>query len=268
MRYADMFARVRERGEKALVAFAMLDDPNREDSLEIIDILLSSGADALELGIGFSDPVIDGLGLQRSHARARAQGAVIPRAVAEARQIRERYPEVPLAIFTYANLVGCYGPEKFMTDFAGAGIDTVIIADLPTRESTAWNQIARQAGISLTFIAPFSATEETLRDIAANSPDCVYAMINPPRAQLPELQTLRKCNSAPVLMAFGVDTPAQGAAAVRSGADGVVVGPVLMETVEKNLRQQGESYLIADKSVLRTQLGNQVAEFKKAINQA
>src|SRR4028118_1205412 len=126
-----MFARVKQRNEGAFGAFLMLGDPDLETSARLLDTLVEAGADMIEVGIPFSDPVADGPVIQAAAERALANGIRVDDSFARIRQLRDKHPAVPIGILTYANLLSARGRETFMADAAEAGADSVLVADVP-----------------------------------------------------------------------------------------------------------------------------------------
>ena len=188
-RFENLFARLAQRREGAFVPFVNLCDPDPETSLAVLETLVASGADALELGIPFSDPCADGPVVEASADRALANGATPARCLDVLRRFRTAHPETPVCLMLYINLVATPGVRRFMQAAADAGADAVLIPDLPTSMREAepeWDEAAREAGLHLVAIVPPNASQES-RDSRADTPICSRASASPapttPRAR-------------------------------------------------------------------------------------
>lgn len=237
-RYATAFERCRLRQRAALVPFWMLGDPEPERSLGFIDQLVAGGADALELGIPFSDPVADGVVVQAATRRALNAGVTPDRALALVGRIRARHPTLPLGLLCYANLVVHRGPERFYRDCAAVGADSVLVADLPSVEVAPYAAAARAQGIAPVLVVPPNASDAALATIAREGRGYSYlsgragvtgnhAAMHAPSARL--IAELAARGAPPALVGFGVSTPEHVRAACRAGALGVVVGSALID---------------------------------------
>jgi tryptophan synthase alpha chain len=237
-RYAAMFGRLEQQGEGAFIPFTVLGDPDPERSLAAIRILASSGADALELGLPFSDPVADGPVIQAASARALANGvrqADCWRVVAE---LRAEFPELPIGLLVYANLVCHREPERFYAAARAAGVDSVLVADLPVLESGEVALAARTQGIAPVFIAPPNADDARLAAIAAAGE--AYTYVTSREGVTGADETLRRDQSAligqlksygapPPVLGFGIATPAHVQAAMAMGAAGAISGSAIVK---------------------------------------
>ncbi|MEJ5997957.1 tryptophan synthase subunit alpha [Corynebacterium sp. H130] len=237
-RYAELF----QRHDGVFVPFFMLGDPSYEDSKRIITQAIAAGADALELGISFSDPVADGPTIQRAHLRAAS--TTPSKALALVAEIRAEHPEIPIGLLVYGNVAFSMGFETFYAALAEAGVDSVLIPDVPVRESAPFRASARQHGIKQVFIAPPHASQETLGMVAAHSEGYIYAVSRDGvtgTEREAQFEAIHK-GDTPVLLGFGVSTPAHVKAARAAGADGVIVGSALVKLIES-----GEQDLIPDR---------------------
>jgi tryptophan synthase alpha chain len=236
-RYATMFAGLQERREGAFIPFAMLGDPDPARSLAAVRALASAGADALELGLPFSDPVADGPVIQAAAARALLAGvrqADCWRVVAE---IRRDFPELPIGLLVYANLVCHREPGRFYGAAAAAGVDSVLVADLPVAESAEVAAAARAHGVSPVFIAPPNADDTRLARIAAAGEAYTYVTSREGvtgsderlrRDQSGLIATLRKHGAPPPVLGFGISTPDHVRAALAMGAAGAISGSAVV----------------------------------------
>jgi len=239
-RYADTFARLKEA--IAFVPFVVLGDPTPEASLAQIDALIEGGADMLELGIPFSDPIADGPVIQAASLRARAAGTTPARAMDLLKAIRHHHPEVPMGLLVYANLVRL---DRFYAEVAEVGVDSVLVADVPTREAPPYVAAARAAGVAPVMIAPPNASEATLDQVAASSEGYTYVVTRrgvtgaDEKAGTAErralLAGLKARGAAPPVMGFGISTPGQVRAAREAGAAGAISGSAVVRRIEANL---------------------------------
>ena len=241
-RYASLFARLEQAREGAFVPFLMLGDPNPAASLTAATILVQSGADALELGLPFSDPVADGPVIQAAAARALAGGARRSDCWGVIRRIRGQYPELPIGLLVYANLVCQPNPGSFYAEAAGAGVDSVLVADLPTDEAETVVPDARAAGIAPVFIAPPNAGTDRLARIARLSEGYTYVTSREGvtgadqqlrRDQSALLANLRKLGAPPALLGFGISNPEQVRGALAMGAAGAISGSAVVQRISE-----------------------------------
>ncbi len=242
-RYASMFGRLTERGEGAFVPFVMLGDPDTATSLRAIETLLAHGADALELGIPFSDPIADGPVIQRAAARALSRGATVESALAQVAAIRARHAEVPIGLLVYANLVVQGAPARFYRKAATAGVDSVLVADVPSVEAEPFAAAARDAGVDPVLLLPADASAPTVRRVARLGGGYTYLLaragvtgaetrVRPPSPAL--LAMLEESGGAPPLVGFGISTPAQVGPLIGAGAAGVITGSAVVTLIERH----------------------------------
>ena len=162
-RYDNVFAELKSRQEGAFVPFVTLGDPGPEQSLKIIDTLIEAGADALELGIPFSDPLADGPTIQNATLRAFASGVTPTQCFEMLAAIRQKHPTIPIGLLMYANLVFSRGIDEFYAQCEKAGVDSVLVADVPVEESAPFRQAALRHNVAPIFICPPNADDELLR---------------------------------------------------------------------------------------------------------
>lgn len=246
-RYADMFRALNVKNQGAFVPFVMLGDPDKDGSLNIIKALVEGGADALELGIPYSDPVADGPTIQAASIRA-LNKHIRPRDCFKIiAQVREAYPDIPIGLLLYSNLVLKPGVENFYQDAVKAGVDSILIADVPLREAERFIAIAEQTGIKQILIAPPNASDETLAEIGQKSQGYTYLLgragvtgaetaVTIPASEL--IEKLTEYEVAPPLLGFGISTPEQVANAIQSGAAGAISGSATVNIIAANLEQE------------------------------
>lgn len=162
-RYENLFAQLNDRREGAFVPFVTLGDPGIEQSLKIIDTLIDAGADALELGVPFSDPLADGPTIQNANLRAFAAGVTPAQCFEMLALIREKHPTIPIGLLMYANLVFNNGIDAFYARCEQVGVDSVLVADVPVEESAPFRQAALRHNIAPIFICPPNADDDLLR---------------------------------------------------------------------------------------------------------
>lgn len=228
-RYAALFAR--EKG--VFVPFLMLGDPTYEKSKELIRTAIQHGADALELGIAFSDPVADGPTIQGAHLRA---ADTTPRkAMQLVRDIRDEFPEIPIGLLVYGNVAFSMGFDEFYAALQEAGVDSVLIPDVPVRESQPFREAARRHGIKQVFIAPPHASAETLDMVEQHSEGYIYAVSRDGVTGTEREATFApvRPSATPTLLGFGISTPEHVRAALDAGTHGAIVGSALVKLIEQ-----------------------------------
>jgi tryptophan synthase alpha chain len=237
-----MFEALRRRGEGAFVPFLMLGDPDPEASLAAARALIRGGADALELGLPFSDPIADGPVIQAAAARALARGIRQAECWQIVRTLREENPSLPIGLLVYANLVCHRDPSAFYAEAARAGVDSVLVADLPTDEAAPVIAAAHQAGIAPVFIAPPNAEGGRLARIARLSEGYTYVTSREGvtgaderlrRNQSALLRQLDDLGAPPALLGFGISNPEQVRAALAMGAAGAISGSAVVQRMNE-----------------------------------
>lgn len=242
-RYDRCFKRLAERKEGAFVPFVTLGDPDPELSLQIIDALVAGGADALELGIPFSDPLADGPTIQNANLRAFAADVTPSRCFEMLAAIRQKYPDLPIGLLMYANLVFSNGIDNFYARCAAAGVDSVLIADVPVEESAPFRQSALRHNIAPIFICPPNASDDLLREIASHGRGYTYLLsragvtgsetrANTPLKHL--IDKLKEYHTAPPLQGFGISEASQVRDAIAAGAAGAISGSAIVKIIEQH----------------------------------
>ncbi len=242
-RYQSLFQRLADKNEGAFVPFVTIGDPSPELSLQMMQTLIDAGADALELGFPFSDPLADGPTIQGANNRALQAGTTPDTCFELIRQIRETNPDVPIGLLMYANLVYSRGIENFYQRCQQAGVDSVLVADVPTTESADFVAAAEKYGIKPIFIAPPTASDETLKSVASLSQGYTYLLSRSgvtgteTKANMPVHELLERLNqfdAPPALLGFGISEPEQVKQAVTAGAAGAISGSAVVKIIEKN----------------------------------
>ncbi|HYI41649.1 MAG TPA: tryptophan synthase subunit alpha [Allosphingosinicella sp.] len=240
-RYPAMFERLRERGEGALGAFVMLGDPDLETSAKVLDALVEGGADMLEVGIPFSDPVADGPVIQAAAVRALAAGTRTADGFRLLGGFRDRHPEVPVGILTYANLVVARGRQAFYGAAAEVGVDSVLVADVPLIEAGPFLVAARAAGVAPVLIAAPNTPPERLERIAAEGEGYTYCVAragvtgadSEVRFAAEVIAALQAAGAPPTVLGFGISEPAHVRLALEAGAAGVISGSAIVERISR-----------------------------------
>ncbi len=239
-RIGDAFAHRKAEGRPAFVAFLTAGDPSLERTVEAALELERGGTDVLELGVPFSDPLADGPVIQRASERALRAGATLRGVLEAVARIRAR-SALPIVLFSYFNPLLRFGLAALAREAARAGVDGVLVTDLPPEEAGEWLPVARAAELDTVFLAAPTSPDERLSGIAAVSRGFVYAVSRTgvtgekdavSDAAAPLVERLRRLTREPVALGFGISTPAQVKAA-GALADGVVVGSALVRALEE-----------------------------------
>lgn len=238
-RIQQTFGRLRGRGERALVAYFTAGDPSLVETTQLIEEAALRGADLIELGVPFSDPLADGPVIQRAAQRALVGGVTLHKVLNLVREVRERLGP-PIALLTYYNPLFRYGLKPFAQDAVAAGVDGVIVADLPPEEAGPLAAEAKAAGLDLIHLVAPTSPPDRMRLIARKSAGFIYFVsltgVTGARTTLPpdlagNLRQLRAVTTKPVCVGFGISTPEQ-VAAVAPYVDGVIVGSAIVGLIE------------------------------------
>ncbi len=243
------FATLREAGRGGLVTFVTAGDPDPATSREIVLGLAEAGADLIELGMPFSDPMADGPAIQASSQRALAAGASLAATLDLARALRARDDETPLVLMGYYNPIYRYGVPRFLADAAAAGVDGLIVVDLPPEEDGELCLPALEAGINWIRLATPTTDERRLPKVLSNTSGFVYYVsilgITGTRSAPEEevkraVARLRRHTDLPIAVGFGIKTP-EMAAAIAGAADAAVVGSAIVDRIAEGLDNQGRA---------------------------
>src|ERR1700723_2308529 len=242
------FAALKEEGRAALVTFVMGGDPDYETSLAIVKALPPAGADLIELGMPFTDPMADGPAIQAAGLRALKGGQNMKRTLSLVREFRRGDDATPLVLMGYYNPIYIYGVEQFLVDAKSAGVDGLIIVDLPPEEDTELCLPALKAGFNFIRLATPTTDDKRLPAVLANTSGFVYYVsitgITGSAAPDPgkvsgAVTRIKRHTGLPVCVGFGVRTGDQ-ARALAQDADGVVVGSALVEAIRTSLDDKGK----------------------------
>ena len=239
-RISSTFQSTRAAGRAALMPYFTLGFPTPQSSLEIIETIASSGADLIELGMPFSDPLADGPTIQHSTQIALQQGMTVAGCLDLTAELRSRGLALPLILMGYVNPILAFGVERFVIEATDAGADGFIVPDLPFEESEVMQDACAAHQRALIFVLAPTSTSVRLTAVIERGAGFIYLVsltgITGARSELPPdleafVQRVRKLTSTPLAVGFGVSTPAQ-AQAVGRLADGVIVGSALIDAVQ------------------------------------
>jgi len=235
-RIASIFS---QPGHVALVPYVTIGYPSIDATLKVVPLLESNGSDIVELGIPFSDPLADGVTIQKSSFHALQKGVTLKLCLEVAKELRQKV-SIPLVFLTYFNPVFSYGLEKFCIACAKSGINGLIVPDLPLDESLELEMITQDKGLALIYLLAPTSTEERIRLVAERSRWFIYLIsvtgVTGVREKLPaDLETfvagVRKIATQPLCVGFGISTPEQARQVARI-ADGVIVGSRIIQLME------------------------------------
>ncbi len=262
-RYQAMFDGLQKKREGAFIPFVVLGDPDLKTSKKIISAIIDAGADALELGIAFSDPLADGPTIQKAGLRSLKAGSTVENALGLVKEIRASYPDIPLGILTYANLVVKNSMESFYERCQKSGVDSVLVADVPILEAKPFCEAAKAFNIDPVLIAPLNLPQERFLDIAKLSNGYTYVVTRKGVTGADEtidfshedlIKALNVAKAPPAVFGFGISSPEHVKMALKQGAKGVISGSRVVSIIEDNL----------GKDILFDELQNFIKTMKKA----
>lgn len=265
-RYQERFADLASKNEGAFIPFVTIGDPTAKQSLSVIKSLIDAGADALELGIPFSDPSADGITIQLAAKRALDAKVNTDICIDILKQVRAYDANIPIGLLLYANLVFARGIDAFYADMKAAGVDSVLIADVPMRESKRFKEAAEKHGVAPIFIAPPNASTDTLKAVSEQGVGYTYVLsragvtgtevvADMPGGEL--IDSLTKYHAPEPVLGFGISTPAHVKEALANGAKGAISGSAVVKIIESNL---------ADHDAMLVELSAFVSTMKAATN--
>jgi tryptophan synthase alpha chain len=241
-RYAKAFDELRKQDKKAFIPFTLLGWPNAQTSFEMIEAMIEGGATMLELGFAFSDPAADGPIIQQAAVETLASGFSVDDALGLIRKVRDRHADIPIGLLVYYNMVLARSVDAFFKDVAKAGVDGVLIADLPPEMAEEVLPAAHKAGIDLIFIVSPLTSDARLKIIGEQAGGFLYVVSRLGITGTEDrydthLQSLlsritEQC-SLPACVGFGISTPEQAAAMAAHGADGVITGSKVIQLMRE-----------------------------------
>ncbi|MDT8303177.1 MAG: tryptophan synthase subunit alpha [Sedimentisphaerales bacterium] len=262
--YKQVFSQLKEKNRTALIPFFVIGDPDFDTSLRIVKTAIDAGADILELGIPFSDPIADGPTIQKADIRAMKSGINISKALDFIRQVKE-YKDVPIGLLMYYNLVYQYGTEKFFTDFNKAGVNSVLVADLSIDDADEIVGPAKSAGLDTVFMVTPVTKPERMEKIASLTTGFIYTVsvlgVTGSRDKLSGtvdglISKLKKLTDVPICVGFGISKAEHAATVAQAGADGVIIGSKIVGLIENNLNDPDK--MLSDISVFLTEVKNAI----------
>ncbi|MCE2959319.1 MAG: tryptophan synthase subunit alpha [Akkermansiaceae bacterium] len=249
MRLDHTFATLKKQNQKAFIAYVAAGDPSFELSLEVMHTLADIGADVIELGLPFSDPLADGIVNQMAADRALKAGMTTARTLDLIKAFREKNNNTPIVLFTYLNPIFTYGFSRFQKDAAAAGADGILLLDLPPDEAELSAELAENKSLShIRLIAP-STPPDRIKMLAEKAEGFIYALSrsgvtgghSAPAATIPaQVAAIKQHSKVPVCVGFGISNPEQ-AALVAKSADGVIVGSAIVKRIEENLSNPAQA---------------------------
>ena len=248
--YREVFSELKQSKRAALIPFFVIGDPDFDVSLAIVQTAIDGGADVLELGIPFSDPIADGPTIQKADIRAMRAGMTVERALEFIREIKE-YRDIPIGLLMYYNLINNYGTSRFLSDFHRAGVNSVLVADLSIDDADEIAEPARLAGLDTVFMVTPNTAAERIKAIASKTTGFIYTVsvlgVTGSRESLSGaveglVGRLKQLTDVPVCVGFGISKPEHAAAVVAAGADGVIIGSKLVGFIERNLGNEAKIF--------------------------
>ena len=239
-KYQDLFKRL---NRSALIPFFVIGDPDEQTSLEVVKTAIDAGADVLELGIPFSDPIADGPTIQKADIRAMNSGMTPAKALTFIKKVTD-YKPLPIGLLVYYNLIFQYGVEKFFADFKTAGGTSVLVADLSIDDADEIAPAAEAAGLETVFMVTPNTTDERIKMIAKRTTGFIYTVslmgTTGQRSALsnmvkPLIARLKEHTDKPICVGFGISTPEHAKQVAQAGADGVIIGSRIVKFIEENL---------------------------------
>jgi len=238
--YKQVFA---ELNRAALIPFFVIGDPDFKSSLSVVKTAIDAGADILELGIPFSDPIADGPTIQKADIRSLKNGMTVKKSLEFIKKVKD-YKDIPIGLLMYYNLVYQYGLEKFFQDFHKAGVNSVLIADLSIDDADEIVPPAASAGLDTVFMVTPNTGTDRIKLIASKTTGFIYMVsllgVTGSRENLSDTVTglvgrLKKLTNVPICVGFGISKPRHAATVAAAGADGVIIGSKVVELIEHNL---------------------------------
>ena len=248
----------------ALIPFFVIGDPDFDTSLEVVKSALDAGADILELGIAFSDPIADGPTIQSADIRAIKAGMTVKKALEFIGKVTE-YKPVPVGLLMYYNLIYQYGAEEFCRDFKAAGGSSILVADLSIDDADEIAIPAKKAGLETVFMVTPNTTDERAKIITSKTNGFVYTVstygVTGARSTLadtvkPLVKRLKEMTDVPVCVGFGISSAEHAKEVAEAGADGVIIGSKIVSMIENNL---------GDVEKMKAEVGGFIGEVKKVL---
>lgn len=246
--YEDTFKRTKAKKEGAFIPFVVAGDPDFETSLEIVKTFVENGADALEIGFPFSDPVADGPTVQLADIRALKSGMTTEKGFEFIKHVRE-FTDIPIGVLTYYNLIYKMGLDKFYKMAKDNGANAILAADLPPEEAGDAIEAAQKNNVQQIFMAAQTTSNERLQEIAKMCSGFLYVVavmgITGTRDELKNstvelIERIKRECDIPISVGFGISNPEQVKEVIKSGADGAIVASAILNIITENLENKDE----------------------------
>jgi tryptophan synthase alpha chain len=256
-RISKTFKRLQQQGKKAFIPYMMAGDPSLEKTRDVVLLFEACGADIVELGVPFSDPLADGPTIQRASERALKNGVTLRKVISLVKDLRQA-TQIPLVLMTYFNPVFKYGTDAFIKDARSAGVDGMIIPDLPPDEAGDFIKLSRKAALDTIFLLAPTSTEDRIRKVTKAASGFIYyvsitgitgagLLLDGSMDLL--ISNIRKYTDKPIAVGFGVSTPEEAAAIARI-SDGVIVGSAIVKKLH-DTPEELESYLVSLRKAIK-----------------
>jgi len=247
--YKETFEALKSKNEGALIVFTVTGDPDNKTSIEAAKSIVDAGADMLELGLPFSDPIADGPTIQAADVRALKSGMNTDKALEFVKEIR-KYTDIPIGFLAYYNMVYQRGITKFYRDSKNAGINSILIADLPMEESGQILINAKKHRIDTVFMVSPLTNDERISKMAGNTTGFIYAVSrlgvtgakysnSLEKSTLSLVKRIRRLTDKPLCVGFGISSPEHVKEVINAGADGAIVGSAIADLIAKNISNKG-----------------------------
>ncbi len=257
-RISKTFKKLRGEGRKAFIPYVMAGDPSLARTKKLVRLLDDCGADIIELGVPFSDPLADGPTIQAAAGRALKKGVTLRKVIATVAEIRKK-SEIPIVLMTYYNPVFKYGDEKFVRDATRAGVDGVIVPDLPPDEAGTLMKFSRKYGLDTIFLLAPTSTLQRMKLVAKYSTGFIYyvsitgitgAALKLDASQRKSIGAIKGITRKPVALGFGVSSPKE-ARAVAEFADGVIVGSAIVKKIKESSEGEVKRFVKSLRAAIR-----------------
>jgi len=248
------FNRLKKKNETALIPYIMAGDPDLATTRALILEMDKAGCDIIEIGAPFSDPLADGPTIQKAAIRSLKNHTSIADVLGLVADVRKT-SKIPLVLMTYYNLIFKYGEERFVNDAVSAGLDGIILPDLPPEEAGTLVPLAKKAGLDTIFLLAPTSTEERIKLVSKMSQGFIYyvsltgvtgAKLAAQNSIKDSLNRIKAVTDKPVAVGFGISSPDQAAQVALGGADGVIVGSALVKVIEEHIGDPGLVHYAVD----------------------
>lgn len=256
-RISATFKKLRKEGKKAFIPYFMAGDPSLEKTKDVVLLFEECGADIIELGVPFSDPLADGPTIQRASERALQNGVTLRKVISLVKDLRKK-TQIPFVLMTYFNPVFKYGITDFIKDAKDAGVDGMIVPDLPPDEATDFIRLSKKAALDTIFLLAPTSTEDRIQKVTKASSGFIYyvsitgitgANLLLDGSMEVLIAKIKRFTSKPVAIGFGVSTP-EDASAVASVSDGVIVGSAIVKKLQES-PDELRNYLVSLREAIK-----------------